>query len=43
MAEIHKGMQELVQDPELTEGRRQIDNTLQELRKLTGAPPGKPT
>lgn len=41
-AEIQKAMQELLRDPELTEGRREIDNALQELRKLTGGPPKKP-
>jgi hypothetical protein len=42
VAEIQKGMQDLLNDPELTDGRREIDYALQELRKLTGAPPKKP-
>ena len=42
VAEIQKAMEELLQDPELTEGRREIDDALQELRKLTGDPPNKP-
>ena len=42
VAEIQKAMEELLRDPELTEGRREIDNALQELRKLTGGPPNKP-
>jgi hypothetical protein len=43
VAEIQKGMQEVLNDPELVEGRREIDSALQELRKLTHAPPKKPT
>jgi hypothetical protein len=41
-AEIQKAMEELLRDPELTEGRREIDAALQELRKLTGEPPERP-
>jgi hypothetical protein len=35
-------MEELLRDPELADGRREIDDALQELRKLTGDPPNKP-
>ncbi|MET0652407.1 MAG: hypothetical protein ABWY63_07800 [Hyphomicrobiaceae bacterium] len=42
VAEIQKAMEELLRDPELAEGRREIDDALQKLRKLTGDPPNKP-